>query len=232
MKHYVDYRKLKGWDEFGLLSPIQNAFYKKLFSLAKKFTGRTENILDIGFGNGSLLSYCKTNFIKFDGIESDLKSLNIAKQYFQNVYSLAEFKPEKQYDLIFLLDVLEHNTFEDCNDLLSMCKGLLAKNGLIVIKVPNGDSPFGLRNQNGDPTHISFFGINKLYFFSKILDFKIVFFCGDLEPIFCGSRMHTFHRIIFKPIKLLVNFIINIIFYPGNRTEFCSQSLIVFLKKI
>ena len=61
------------------------------------------------------------------------------------------------WDRVVLLDVLEHFTLEDGFRLLFLITKVLNADGKIIIKVPNGGSPWGMSYQAGDVTHKSTF---------------------------------------------------------------------------
>jgi len=62
---------------------------------------------------------------------------------------------DKLYDRIFLFDVLEHFSAEDGHKLLIALRQIMAPHGEIVLKMPNASSPWGLKYQFGDITHIT-----------------------------------------------------------------------------
>ena len=115
--------------------------------------------LEIGSGEGAFLEYLAAKGVtSFQGIDHDpaLKAVQPSQvaahfecvdvwEYLQNGAA--------SFDRIVLLDVLEHFTPEEGFRLLSLIKGALAADGKIVLKVPNGSSPWGINYQFGDLTH-------------------------------------------------------------------------------
>lgn len=59
---------------------------------------------------------------------------------------------------IFLKDIVEHFPLEEAQSILRNVYRVLAPGGIIFIQVPNGTSPFGLRNQSNDVTHFHSWG--------------------------------------------------------------------------
>lgn len=103
----TNYTKWKNWDaeEFGLTSKENSLYYKKLFL---KYLSDTKNLLEIGYGNGSFLNWCKQKHLNVSGIEQDNTLLKRAKNKGYKVYkSIAQLKGVK-FDLIVLFDALEH----------------------------------------------------------------------------------------------------------------------------
>jgi 2-polyprenyl-3-methyl-5-hydroxy-6-metoxy-1,4-benzoquinol methylase len=69
---------------------------------------KRKNVLEIGYGNGSFLNWCKEKDLNVHGIEQDKDLIARAKKQNYKVYkSISEIKQTK-FDLIVLLDVLEH----------------------------------------------------------------------------------------------------------------------------
>jgi len=61
------------------------------------------------------------------------------------------------FDVIVVFDVLEHLTLEEILIFLDRAKQLLVTGGVIIARVPNCASPYGLAYQNGDFTHLTQF---------------------------------------------------------------------------
>lgn len=97
----TNYTNWKNWDaeEFGLTSKENSLYYKKIFS---KYLPDTKNVLEIGYGNGSFLNWCKQKHLNVSGIEQDNDLLKRAKNKGYKVYkSIAQIK-EVKFDLIVL----------------------------------------------------------------------------------------------------------------------------------
>lgn len=117
-------------------------FLTHILSLANP--PNTKLALDCGAGIGRvsrnlLMSY----FQKVDLVEQDEKFINTAKQLLSEdntklgtLYNvgLHNFKPERQYDVIWCQWVLGHLNDYDLIDFLERCSKALTKNGLIIIK--------------------------------------------------------------------------------------------------
>jgi 2-polyprenyl-3-methyl-5-hydroxy-6-metoxy-1,4-benzoquinol methylase len=118
---------------------IDNYFKKNYRQYKSKI-----KILDIGCGNGYLLSLFKKNKYKYCyGIEpSKLCSVFAKKKYKIRIIpkTLSEFRSKDKYDLIIFGSVLEH--IKDLNKNILKVKKLLKDKGIIFISVPD-TSNFG-----------------------------------------------------------------------------------------
>jgi cyclopropane fatty-acyl-phospholipid synthase-like methyltransferase len=117
------------------------------------------NCLDIGSGEGAFLEYLAAKGVtRFQGIDHDpaLKAVQPSQiaSHFKctDVWQFLQ-TDGASFDRIVLLDVLEHFTPEEGFRLLLLIKRALAADGKIVLKVPNGSSPWGINYQFGDLTH-------------------------------------------------------------------------------
>lgn len=154
-KFYSGYEKWKHWDK-----PFNfNA------DEAKYFVGETRglaiagaDLLEIGFGSGSFLAWARKNGAHhIAGTEVNAVMLKAARDFGvelmpENIETVADLHRER-FDTIVAFDVFEHLDTEQICAKLRACETSLKVGGHLVLRFPNGQSPFGLVCQNGDPTH-------------------------------------------------------------------------------
>lgn len=225
MTKYTDW---KNWEsnKFGKFNAEQNIYYKKIISNVSA----TKEILEIGYGNGSFLGWCKQKKINVYGVETDTDLLKRAKKNGFTVFQSIKKIKSKQFDLIVLLDVLEHIPQNKILNFMKQLNNLLKINGHIIIRVPNGSSPFGLTNQHGDITHVSIINAAKLDYWSKLLQLKIVYCGADLTPIYNGHLLKTPSRFLKKVLYIILEKIVRYIFSPQSKGVL-SANLLCLLKK-
>ncbi len=124
---------------------FRNANIKNKFVLVNnKAKGKT--ILDIGCGTGELMNYFKKKGWDVRGVEPNHSARSFAsKKYGIAVYDesgLNKFE-ESSFDVISMWHVLEH--VPDLNGRMNQLKKLLKKDGLLVIALPNLDSPDAIK---------------------------------------------------------------------------------------
>jgi 2-polyprenyl-3-methyl-5-hydroxy-6-metoxy-1,4-benzoquinol methylase len=97
------------------------------------------------------------------GIEANLELVNIAEHLGYKALHSDEMYAinADQFDLIAAFDVLEHIPQSEILNFLSQVKRMLKNGGVFIARFPNGDSPFGLANQNGELTHVTAIGSEK-----------------------------------------------------------------------
>jgi cyclopropane fatty-acyl-phospholipid synthase-like methyltransferase len=125
--------------------------------------------LELGSGTGDFLQYLHHKGVQnFQGIDQDpnlktvLKPEILTRFECVDIWEFLMSPLSTSWDRVVLLDVLEHFTPEDGFRLLSLITKGLNPRGKIVIKVPNGGSPWGMSYQAGDVTHKTTFNSGSL----------------------------------------------------------------------
>ena len=97
--------------------------------------GKKVRILDIGCGD-ALFFDALSEFGNVEGIENDASLISATSPYIADIHTvdLADFKPTEKYDLVLLLDVLEH--LEAPADFLRQALRLLKNEGTVIVTVP------------------------------------------------------------------------------------------------
>jgi len=148
------------------------SFYGGLLRGVLEHESRSANILDIGCGQG-LLVYAlnRMGFENVEGIDLSEEQVDVARKMGlrckgvdeQYISRLSESAPAT-FELIFLMDVLEHLNKEAQLRILTAACALLVEGGRLVVSVPNANSSFGLRWRYGDWTHETAFTEHSLEF--------------------------------------------------------------------
>ncbi len=120
-------------------------------------------ILEIGCGYGRyLLALSRLGYQDTYGIDISEEQINYAKQQL-NLTNVAqadalEFLEDHQqnYDVVLILDVLEHLSLDYALTLLKKVQTALTSEGRVVIQVPNAMAPLS-PNYYGDMTHLSLY---------------------------------------------------------------------------
>lgn len=127
-----------------LLEKIKNYFDNKIFKkVLKSIHDQKISVLDIGGGSGWLLNQIKKiekRVLYTQVVDLDPAAESIARENGHEFYlgNINNYKTEKKFDLILMLNILEH--IKDPEDVLIKLKALLKPHGKILIKTPNWDS--------------------------------------------------------------------------------------------
>lgn len=121
--------------------------------------GKQIHIADLGCGHGALV-YCLNalGYEHVEGIDVSSEQVSLAHRLGINDVqqgNLLNFIQSRKttYDIIFLMDVLEHMTKQEVLDLLGMVREALRDDGRVILHVPNAEGIFGMRVRYGDFTH-------------------------------------------------------------------------------
>jgi 2-polyprenyl-3-methyl-5-hydroxy-6-metoxy-1,4-benzoquinol methylase len=139
------------------------------FNYRKYFPQDLESkLLDIGVGRGEMLTcFKKWGYKNYLGIDISPDVINFCKELGLNVLlvedttKFLESNPET-YDIITMLDVLEHIPREEVIPLLKAIKISLKRNGKVIIQVPNMWAPDSNLHYFNDFTHVTGFSENSL----------------------------------------------------------------------
>jgi len=154
-----DYRAWKTWttDSFGRCGPADAVYFAAELDAAGVKRRVSLSVLEIGFGNGGFAAWTKQQGWRYAGTELDPELIARARGAGFDVYPaetpVAALAPAERFDLVVAFDVLEHLAIEQTEALLQAMRARLAPDGLVVARVPSGDSPFSRAIQHGDMTH-------------------------------------------------------------------------------
>jgi len=125
-------------------------------------------VLDVGIGRGEMLSSMKrwgyTNYLGVDISKSTVAYCKKLELNAEHVEDSAAWLREhaNQFEVITLLDVLEHIPRPQVISFLKDLKTALAPGGRLIIQVPNLQAPDGQLHRYNDFTHESGFIENSL----------------------------------------------------------------------
>ncbi|MFM9976632.1 MAG: class I SAM-dependent methyltransferase [Sphingomonadaceae bacterium] len=152
---YEDYLDFKP-DWQGKPSPGFDAYFAKTAPLAD--LPRGSRVLELGFGDGQLLRWCRERGHRVTGVEIVPALVERARELGIDCLPgpiAATTLGDRMFDAIVAFDVLEHLTFEEIAAFFDHTGAHLAPDGFYLLRFPNGASPFGYSYQASDITHKS-----------------------------------------------------------------------------
>jgi SAM-dependent methyltransferase len=230
---HEEYSAWKGWDQkdFGNPSREQCAYCEA--ELGPYISDEKARVLELGFGNGSLLGWCRERGHDCIGVE--LSPVLVTKALdagFDAVVSLAEVRDrygDHAFDLAVAFDVLEHVPALDIPCVLKEIHMLLKPEAALVISFPNGDSPFGRAYQHGDVTHVTSLGSGKIKWFATQAGFNVERLKEPAVPLRGAGLLRICKRLSAKMIRRIVDPLISYAYFSGAVRVF-SASLVVILR--
>ena len=156
---YVGYHAWKEWtgDAFGTFDSTAAAYF--LLELRKSgiVNINAKRVVELGFGSGVFAGWVKQQGAIYAGTEliPELIARGTAAGF--DVQSaacpLTNLAANNSIDLVVAMDVFEHIDTSALQNLLIEAGSCLRPGGLVVARVPSGDSPFARSIQHGDLTH-------------------------------------------------------------------------------
>lgn len=151
---YADYTAWKRWERFFECGELDRLRFEGDFA-GLRFADKT--LLEIGFGTGSLLAWARAQGATVSGCELNEDSRAAAKAHavplIDGDFTRPGALPPESLDYVVAFDVFEHLPAEAIRAALFALAAALRPGGMIVLRYPNGQSPFGLTAQHGDITH-------------------------------------------------------------------------------
>lgn len=224
---YLDWKK---WDEgqFGQSGGEEQAYFRKLVAVAEPLSGR--DVCEVGFGNGALLTWLVTEGYRVFGVEVQKELVERAtSRGVTAVADIANFPSYLRFDLILLIDVIEHIDQHAIPGFLATMKSRLNPGGKIIARFPNGDSPFGLKNQNGDITHVTVIGSKKLGYLARRAGLDVAYLDAEPLPVAGGSMTKQIKKALSIPLRWLVRKLLTIFLTLPMDKAFFSQNLVAVM---
>ena len=116
-------------------------------------------IADVACGHGTLLASLKdAGFQNIRGVDVSSEQVAMAHEIgvtdavCGDMVAFLRENPDS-FDVIFLMDILEHLERSELFSFLFLVRDALKKDGQVIIHVPNGEGLFGMRVRFGDLTH-------------------------------------------------------------------------------
>lgn len=208
--------------------PVYEYYFSKLLPVDKNIS-----VIDLGCGSGDFVYWLNSKGFK-DTIGIDIsnelidigKSLGISNILCNDIFNYLENQKSK-FDVMILRDVLEHFDKDETYKLVALLYNNLKNNGIVILQVPNGQSPFVGRIFYGDFTHHNAFtesSISQLFQsvgFSNIHVYEVVPVPKNIKG-----------AIRFVLWKLLRTYLIILqIIAAGNGGGYFSPNIIAVIKK-
>jgi 2-polyprenyl-3-methyl-5-hydroxy-6-metoxy-1,4-benzoquinol methylase len=137
--------------------------YKKFFP-----SDKNAEVLDIGIGRGEMLSsFVRWGYEHYSGIDISPSTVEFCKKIglrAELVSNTQEWLHERKgkFDVITLLDVLEHIPKDEQLSFLRSLKDSLKEGGILIVQTPNIQAPGATLHIFNDISHIFCFGEHSL----------------------------------------------------------------------
>ncbi|ADM10308.1 Cyclopropane-fatty-acyl-phospholipid [Parvularcula bermudensis HTCC2503] len=202
--HYDQYVEWKSWDNLFSFSDVENRYFR---IETAGISVADADLLEIGFGAGHFLAWARHQGARVSGTElqpalaeaaeaAGIRLLAPAIETCADAFAGA-------FDTIVSFDVFEHFPLSDLGPRLDACHTMLRPGGHLLLRFPNGQSPIGLTQQHGDPTHLVPLSLAKLRPLLMTHGWEIVAYRGQ-AIVGGGSLLHKAVRSVRQLLRRII----------------------------
>lgn len=149
------------------------------YAEALNYIKQTDEVLEIGAGNGFFLKILKDQNIVSQGLEINKFAIEKAKSQGLNVSDLTVedlIMAQRKFDVIVLFQVLEH--IYDIDEFIKSVLKCLKKEGKLIISVPDNDgfmlTTIRFNKYNLPPHHMGLWTERSLKYIAQIFNLKFI----------------------------------------------------------
>lgn len=169
---------------------INDLCFFSIYKLRPNWRKKEIKLLEVGVGEGFLLSYAEQKGLNVEGIDFNDYAVKKFNPHVANKVRIGnpldildDFRSQsKKFDVCILRNVLEHVI--DPRELLKTLKDLLSNNGILIITIPNDFSDLQLRAYElgyvkekfwvTHPDHLHYFNTENIENFVNEMHFKML----------------------------------------------------------
>jgi 2-polyprenyl-3-methyl-5-hydroxy-6-metoxy-1,4-benzoquinol methylase len=207
-------------------------YYKKLIKEHLP-TRKDISIADLACGHGSLI-YClqQFGFQNVKGVDISPEQIKLAHDLGikgATCLDMSSFLKEQReaFDVVFLMDILEHLEKGELLAFLDQVYDSLRKDAIIIIHVPNAEGLFGMRIRYGDLTHENCFTSRSIEQALNACGFHHVK-CFEDKPVIHGAKS-LIRRILWELLTASSRLLLTA--ETGFTHHILSQNMLVVAKK-
>ena len=232
------YVSWKGWDQrnsFGQCDERCAAYFQAELAASRIQLNKNDTVLELGFGNGEFLGFCRQLEVQCIGTEIDPVLIELARndgfRALEANSALTNLSEEStRFDLAVAFDVFEHLNVNDLIRTLIEVRKVLRPGGLLLFRVPSGDSPFSGAIQHGDLTHRTTLGSSAVAQLARSAGFELdeirepALVYPGLDP---GSLIR---RVVLKSLRRLTFPIFRAVYFDGATVVLTPNMIARFTK--
>lgn len=230
------YTTWKHWrpSDFGKYTQADAAYFSAELRASGISLNPDTRILEIGYGNGTFLGWATHKSCHYVGTEISRDLLDRAQAIGIEVYpaaaDLTVIANGRQFDLIVAFDVIEHLEIHEIVTLLRTAGRCLSDSGLLIFRVPSGDSPFSGPIMYGDITHKTKLGSSAIRQLASTTGLDALQIRDVVLPT-TGMKLHLAMVVtVIKLMRTITGLMIRIVF-NGNKPCVISRNMIAVLRK-
>jgi 2-polyprenyl-3-methyl-5-hydroxy-6-metoxy-1,4-benzoquinol methylase len=190
-------------------------------------------IAEVACGHGSFLHWLKSSgYTNVTGIDSSPEQIEFARQVGvpveqDDMNHWLGRQPRNHFAAIIAIDLIEHLPKDDFMELLNASYAVMLPGASLIMRLPNGDSPFVGMNLFNDITHVWTYTPNALKSLSQMHGFSTAQFEDE------GAGVIRDHRWLKMPVAKIGGFLLRTLVRAVTREkiQFWSPHLWARLEK-
>ncbi len=216
------YEDWKGWspETFGRFTDADAAAFAAEFARAGLSVAGPMRLVELGFGNGGFAGWARAQGHDYAGTEASEQLVERARASGFRVAHASEplsaLAGEGTLDAVVAIDVLEHLALDDLRALLADVRTRLRPGGVLLARVPSGDSPFGRAILHGDLTHRTALGSSAVRQLAQACGFEVVHVSPPALPVRGLGVRRGLRRLAVREAQRWVGRAINLAFHDGQ----------------
>lgn len=228
------YLEWKGWtaDTFGVLGSYDRRYFHMEMRRAGLRSLSGLRVLEIGFGNGVFAAWARSSGALYSGVEVDEALVQRGLDAGFDVSSslpAADGPLRGRLDAVVAFDVFEHLDRDAMRRMLADLRLLLKPGGVLVGRVPSGDSPFSRHYQHGDLTHLQVIGTGSVRQVAGLTGFTVEGIRPQAYPVRgLGLRLSLRRLVVHAARSLAYPLVAGLLM--GARNAVMSPNLVFVLR--
>lgn len=190
---YDGYKAWKSWDakSFATCDGESAAYFAKEMAASGVTLASHTKTVEIGFGNAAFAAWAVAQGADYTGLEAIAELVELGRSRGLNAHfsdkRLTELFATDSVDSFVAFDVFEHIGVAELRTMLADALVCLKPGGLVVARMPSGDSPFSRAIQHGDITHKTVLGSSAIRQIAQAEGFRVLTIRAPAFPIMGGG---------------------------------------------
>jgi SAM-dependent methyltransferase len=226
----------KGWrgSDFGGFEREHALYYALELRASGITTVAGLRIAELGYGNGTFAGWVRKAGGHWVGSEAIPELQQRAVQAGFDVIaadsSFSRACGSSRFDLIVAFDVIEHLELDAIRSFLADAKEALRPGGLLLVRLPSGDSPFSGLIYHADLTHRTLLGSSAVRQLAMEVGLDVCHVRSPVLPVWGFGPVRAVRRLAVRLIQTVVfSFVRHVLM--GDASAVLSPNMIVVLRK-
>jgi SAM-dependent methyltransferase len=226
----------KGWGEadFGHFTRDEEIYFAEELRASGVHTLAGLKFAELGYGNGTFAGWVRKAGADWTGREA-LPELSDRAQRagfaaIGHDLALSSLYGQGQADVVVAFDVLEHLEVGSIRSFLVESHEALKPGGLLIARVPSGDSPFSGAIYRGDLTHRTTLGSGAVRQLARESGFDVLQLRAPVLPLRGFGPLRLIRRTVVSLLQRIGYWFVRH-FLMGHGTAVVAPNMVLVLKK-